>query len=202
MDETIANILKTASSNPDYQQIANYLMSRRSYPEIAYMNKPSSNYGTFTSQGMFGNANIPQRGIVSINRNASTVDPNLVAPTLVHELTHASETQLYKQYNEIKGKSNKTDVERQFIENFTKIMGAKATEQASAINPEFTKNNTAYRTRGDEALAFALANVNYPNSPSEQNAPSHIDPTIATQLMLLLEQAQRVQNQQPTSQGR
>jgi hypothetical protein len=202
MDQTIANILKVASNNPDYQQIANYLMSRRSYPEIAYMNKPSSNYGTFTTQGMFGTANIPQRGIVSLNRNASTVNPDMVAPTLTHELTHAAETQLYRQYNELKAKSNKSDIERQFMENFDKILGSKVTEQASAIQPEYTKNRSAYRTRGDEALAFALENVNYPNAPSDNSAPAHIDPTIATQLMLLLEQAQRVQNQQPASQGR
>lgn len=202
MDQTIANILRAASNNPDYQQIANYLMSRRSFPEIAYMDKPSSNYGTFTTQGMFGTANIPQRGIVNINRNASTVNPDLVAPTLAHELTHAAETQLYRQYNEIKAKPNKTDIDRQFMDNFDKILGSKVTEQASAIQPEYTKNKTFYRTRGDEALAFALENVNYPNAPSDNAAPPHIDPTIATQLMLLLEQAQRVQNQQPASQGR
>ena len=202
MDQSIVNILRAASNNPDYQQIANYLMSRRSYPEISYMNKPSSNYGTFTTQGLFGNANVPKRGVVSLNRNASVANPELVAPTLTHELTHAAETQLYRQYNELKAKSNKSDIERQFMDNFEKILGSKVTEQASAIQPEYTKNRTAYRTRGDEALAFALQNVNYPNSPSDNYAPEHIDPTIATQLMLLLEQAQRVQNQQPASQGR
>ena len=202
MDQTIANILRSASNNPDYQQIANYLMSRRSFPEIAYMNKPSSNFGTFKSQSLFGNANVPQRGVISLNRNASTVNPDLIAPTLTHELTHAVETQLYKQFNEIKAKSNKSEIERQFIDNFSKIMGNKVTEQSSAIQPEYTKENVGYRTRGDEGLAFALQYANYPDAPSAQSAPQHIDPTIATQLMLLLDQAQRVQNQQPASQGR
>jgi hypothetical protein len=202
MDQTITNILKLASENPDYQSIANYLMSRRAFPEIGYMAGPSKSYGTFTAPSLFGNPNIPERGRISLPINTNTTNPQDVVPTVLHELTHATQTQLYKQYNEIKNKKEKTDLDKQFMENFDKIMGAKPTEQIAKFSPEFAKNKVDYRSRGDEALSFALENANYPNQVSGWNVPANVDPTLATQIMLLLEQAQRTQNQQPPSQGR
>jgi hypothetical protein len=200
MDETLARILKLASDNPDYQSIANYLMSRRAYPSFQYMPVASNAYGSFTAPGLF--SNVPDRGIVNLPRNTITTNPADVVPTILHELTHATQHQLYKQYREIKNKKDQSDSEKQFIENFDKIMGAKPTEQIAKFSPEFAKKEVGYRSRGDEALSHAIENANYPNSITTWSAPSHVDPTLATQVMLLLDQAQRVQNQQPQSQGR
>ena len=166
------------------------------------MSGPSSSYGTFSSPGLFGGINTPPNGVIRLPRNTPTVNPTDVAPTILHELTHATQTQLYQQYNELKNKKNKTDLEKQFMENFDKIMRSQPTEQIAKFSPEFAKNKVDYRSRGDEALSFALENANYANAPSKWSAPPHVDPTLATQMMLLLEQAQRTQNQQPTLQGR
>ena len=68
--------------------------------------------------------------------------------------------------------------------------------------PKFYEQNKDYRAKSGEALAFGLENAAFESPDSNRPAPQHIDPTIATTLMLLLDQAQRVQNQQPQSQGR
>ena len=43
MEPAMTRILQKASENPEYQAIANYLMSRRSFPEMQFNENPSSN---------------------------------------------------------------------------------------------------------------------------------------------------------------
>lgn len=205
MDAVITRILQSASDNPNYQTIANYLMSRRSFPQIQLDPIPSSKYGSFVSPGLFSDGRVPERGIVNINNYSRYQNPADVAPVVAHELTHATERQLIKQYYEIKNKQNKTELDNQFINNFQKIIGSSEPEiknWLTKVSPEFVKEEGDYRAKSNEALAFGLENAIFPNAPTGYKVPTHVDPTIATTLMLLLDQAQRVQNQQPQSQGR
>ena len=96
MDPTITKILQAASDNPEYQAIANYLMSRRAMPDFNLDYMPGK-YGKFTSPGLFSSGKIPERGIVSFNESARQWDPKSMAPTASHEMTHAAEKQLIKQ---------------------------------------------------------------------------------------------------------
>jgi len=203
MDKYLTRLLQLASENPEYKALADYLMSRRSYPEIQYKRDFSNTYGAFEYPGLF--SDMQKRGVVKLNADPAITGAEYVAPTLTHELTHATKNQLVKQYLEIRKKSNKTDLEKQFIDSFQKIMGENAmgiAKQIQQMSPEFAKKESDYRATSTEGLAFALQNSAYPKYPLARNAPPHVDPTIATQLMLLLEQAQKVQNQQPQSQGR
>jgi len=205
MDAVITRILQKASDNPDYQTIANYLMSRRAFPQMQLDPVPSSKLGSFSAPGLFSDGRVPERGIVNINNYSRYQNPADVAPVVAHELTHATERQLIKQYYEIKNKQNKTELDNQFLNNFQKIIGSSEPEiknWLSKVSPEFVKEEGDYRAKSNEALAFGLENSIFPNVVSSYKVPSHVDPTIATSLMLLLDQAQRVQEQKPQSQGR
>ena len=204
MDAALTRILQSASDNPEYQNIANYLMSRRSMPEMQ-LGYIGSNLGRFTSQGLFGGQNVPKRGVITINDYSRYQNPNDVAPILAHEMTHAAEKQLINQYYQIKSKPEKTDLENQFLANFQKIIGSGEPELKNwlkKVEPGFVEKEGGYRAKSNEALAFGLENSAFRNAPNDRPGPAHSDPTIATALMLLLDQAQRVQSQQPQSQGR
>ena len=204
MDPTIARILQKAADNNEYQQLANYLISRRSMPDFNLGYMPGF-YAKFISPGLFTSGKVPERGIISINQGAESWNPESMAPTMVHEMSHAAERQMIKQYYEIKKKLNKTELENQFLNNFQKIIGSNEPEISNwlkKVSPEFYEENKGYRAKSGEALAFGLENSAFESPPSNRPAPQHIDPTIATTLMLLLDQAQRVQNQNIAPQGR
>lgn len=199
MDPTITKILQAASTNPEYKAIADYLMARRAMPAFNLDYMPGT-YGKFISPGLFSSGMIPERGVVSINESAKTWNPEAMSPTMVHEMTHATERQLIKQYYETKQKQNKTDLDRQFMDNFQKIIGSSEPEIANwlkKVSPAFYEENKGYRAKSNEALAFGVENAAFKAPDSDRPAPQHIDPTIATQFQLLLDQAQRLQNQQP-----
>jgi len=199
MDQTLTKILQEASNNPDYQAIANYLMSRRAMPNIQYGGKPDV-YGSFTPQSLFNQQY--RHGNLTINPNAANVPAKEVAPVLQHEMTHAAYNQLFYQADALrKSKEPKTPEEKRFLENFDKITKG-VPDQIKAFDASWQEKNKGYRATSDEALAFALQNASNPNYKEGWNAPSHVDPTLATQMMLLLDQAQRLQDLKPQSQGR
>jgi len=205
MDAALTKILQKASDNPEYQTLANYLMSRRSMPQMQREFLGDNTLGSFVTPGLFSSGKVPDRGILKVNRFSEYQDPNTVVPTVTHEMTHAAERQLIKQYYEVKAKKDKSELETQFMDNFQKIIGSSKPEIANwlkSVAPEYAKQGEGYRSTSTEGLAFGLQNAAFANTGSQRFAPEHIDPTIATSLMLLLDQAQRVQNQQPASQGR
>lgn len=196
MDQALIKILQSASDNPEYQAIANYLMARRAMPAMQLGG--TNSYGSFVVPGLFSSGLIPDRGVVRLNQGYVNASPIEGAATLTHESTHAAERQLIKQYYELKDKPNKTELEQQFLGNFQKIIGSSNPEIKNWLQqvvPEFAKNKADYRAKSNEALAFGVENSSF-NDPIS-SAPAHIDPTIATQFMLLLDQAKRVQDQQP-----
>lgn len=197
MDQSFIDILKKASENPEYQAIVNYLMSRRQMPEMTYGGNPKD-FGQFQYPSLF--SDVGSRGRLYMNPNAAGANPADTAPVLQHEMTHGAFQQLYNQVREIKNQKSKSELEKQFLDNFDKVF-TKAPQQIQALNPEWAKKNNSYRSRTDEAMAFGVANASNPQK-ADWTAPSHIDPTLATQFMLLLDQAQRIQDQRPQSQGR
>jgi len=205
MDAALTRILQKASDNPEYQMLANYLMSRRAMPEMQREFLGENTLGSFVTPGLFSSGKVPDRGILKVNRFSEYQNPSTVVPTVTHEMTHAAERQMIKQYYEVKKKRNKNELESQFIDNFQKLIGSSKPEISNwlkSVAPNYAKQGEGYRSTSTEALAFGLQNAAFPNTGSERYAPEHIDPTIATSFMLLLDQAQRVQNQQPASQGR
>ena len=205
MDAALTRILQKASDNPEYQALANYLMSRRAMPQMQREYLGDNTLGSFVTPGLFSSGKVPDTGILKINRFSEYQNPTGVVPTMTHEMTHAAERQMIKQYYEVKKKRDKNELESKFIDNFQKIIGSSKPEISNwlkSVAPDFAKQGEGYRSTSTEGLAFGLQNAAFPNTESQRYAPEHIDPTIATSLMLLLDQAQRVQNQQPAAQGR
>lgn len=204
MDPVLVKILQEATNNPQYQAIANYLMARRSMPDFNLGYMPGY-MGKFISPGLFTSGTVPERGIVSINEGAKQWDPKAMASTATHEMTHAAEKQLIKQYYEIKKKTGKTELEKQFLDNFQKIIGSSEPQISNWIKqvaPDFANKESGYRSTAKEGLSFGVENSSFQTPDEGRNAPPHVDPTIATVFNLLLDQAQRVQDEQKQSQGR
>jgi len=109
MDAALTKILQKASDNPEYQALANYLMSRRAMPQMQREYLGDNTLGSFVTPGFLSSGSVPERGILKINRFSEYQNPNDVVPTMTHEMTHATERQLIKQYYEVKKKRNKNE---------------------------------------------------------------------------------------------
>jgi len=120
MDAALVKILQKASDNPEYQTLANYLMSRRSMPQMQREFLGDNTFGSFVTPGLFSSGKVPDRGILKINRFSEYQDPNTVVPTVTHEMTHAAERQLIKQYYEVKAKKIKMNLKHNLLIIFRK----------------------------------------------------------------------------------
>ena len=168
-------------------------------PNIQYGGRPDV-FGTFTPQSLFNQQY--RHGNLTINPNAAAVPPQEVAPVAQHEMTHAVYNQLFYQADALrKSKEPKTEAEKRFLDTFDKITKG-VPDQIKAMDASYQEKNKNYRANTDESLAFALQNASNPTYKEGWNAPTHVDPTLATQLMILLDQAQNLQNKKPQSQGR
>ena len=135
-------------------------------------------------------------GAYSPSKNAIRVHPRTGPETVTHELTHAVQSALLKQF------MNSSD--SQFKDMWKKSNstggGPKGTVERLApgkIAEMQSKNDWGkYRTTDDELQAFGveLAAHNYPTAA---RMPSHVDPTIATELMLLVDTALRSMKTDP-----
>ena len=73
--------------------------------------------------------------------------------------------------------------------------GEKAVDTARSFAPAWTDNpvNAAYRSSPRELQAFGVGMSPQPDARYEVRAPLHVDPTIATEFMILLDAAIRNQ---------
>ena len=194
-----------ARQKPQYEQLMEYLSLRRSVPpqKMGYL---GGDQGMYERNGPLS-SELPRTGVITIDR------ANGDANTLVHELTHAAAAQLTSQYSEsprsalnFRKKANPT----QFTDAFDKIMlGEYGKEmapvaQAAAFNPAWVAANRDYRATAGELLGFAMGNsapVGVERNPASK-VPLHLDATLATQMMILLDLATRAEKAKPQSQGR
>ena len=194
-----------ARQKPQYEQLMEYLSLRRSVPpqRMGYL---GDDQGLYERNGPLSNK-LPRTGVITIDR------ANGDANTLVHELTHAAAAQLTNQYSEsprsalnFRKKANPT----QFTDAFDKIMlgeygkGMAPVAQAATFNPAWTTANRDYRATAGELLGFAMGNsapVGVERNPASK-VPLHLDATLATQMMILLDLATRAEKAKPQSQGR
>ena len=194
-----------ARQKPQYEQLMEYLSLRRSVPpqKMGYLGRDQ---GLYERNGPFS-SELPRTGVITIDR--ATGDAN----TLVHELTHAAAAQLTSQYAEAPNdffdflqKANPT----QFTDAFQKIMlgergkAMAPVQQAYTLGPEWTAKNKDYRSTSGELFGFAMGNsepIGVERNPAS-TVPKHLDATLATQFMILLDLATREEKKKPQSQGR
>lgn len=204
-EDPVIATMKEAGKVPEYQQMMDYLMARRQVPEIksAYLGEAVG--GLFQFGG-----NLQSRGSIKVGEGQA-VD------TLVHEVTHAAERQIVKQYHEEKyprdilfsrGKNQFIDAYEKLSYNPDALRDAPekvpAKQLMNLIDKDWTKKAENYRSTVSEATAFAVENVSNPklDPTSITRAPAHIDSTLATEFLILLDLAQRGQKTRPASQGR
>jgi hypothetical protein len=164
-----------------YQALEKYLKSRDEMPSIKTSDRmPDDMYGMFTSDNL---------GIGSGTVKISNKTPKAaLASVLTHEVTHAADRQMTQQAIEqgMFGKSN------QYTEAYKKLVGPESrnrTELARTLKPEWADDNRYYRSSPKEIAAHGVGAFAGPNL--QTRAPRHVDATAATELMVLMDLAQR-----------
>ena len=204
MDREMTGILREAIKNPLYRQLAEYLTARRAMPDMKTGYLTDGTNGEFiTSNGT--DPKISPAGLVKLRYG----NPSEAATsTLVHELTHAAARQMAYQ----KGEQQRAKLPNTQLANaYAKLMfegnffGASSEPQRDMINTlpggkEFMRKGANYRTTDTELPAFAVGNTQ--NAAPHWPAPAHIDPTVATEFMILLDAAMRDMKANPGPQGR
>ena len=185
MDEALQKaVLAKVQQTPIGQQIVQYLLARKSLPQ--FKETYTGDRGSFDYNTWAGNE-LPPQGRVSL-RGGAEAD----ASTMLHELTHAADRQLAEQYFEIpRGQRNS-----QFAQGFEKL-SLNSTEKgrsarnmvAQALAGNWAKERQEYRASSPELAAFGVGNSAAP--PGVNRGPLHVDPTMATEMAILLELASR-----------
>jgi len=201
--ERLVDLTLQAKEKPQYQQLMEYLSLRRSVPPTKFAYLGEDTHGMYERNSVFGKE-LPRTGVITMNRGAD-------ANTFVHELTHAASAQLSNQYAETPSYFGDPIKPTQFTDAFQKIMlGVRGksmapTQQAEVMNPEWVAKNRDYRSTASELLGFAMGNsapvAGMARNP-ESKVPQHLDATLATQMMILLDLAARAEKAKPQSQGR
>lgn len=166
--------------NPDdiLQLFHEYLIANNAMPTVE--NDPKIGY----------------EGAYSPSRNAIRLHPRTGQETVTHEMTHAVQQALLKQFMN----SSDSQFKEMWKNSISAGGGPKGTVERLApgkIAELQNKNDWGkYRTTDDELQAFGveLAAHNYPTAA---RMPQHVDPTIATELMLLVDTALRSMKTDP-----
>jgi len=189
--EQLVRTLQAAEQNTPYRVVLNYLRERGAIPPIRQGVRISS-LGSFATGG-----DLPPTGVVNLG-----YAPKL--NTITHEMTHAAQRQLPRQY--YSHRTETTPESRQFRDAYEKIdfNPAKSFRDParyplrnfiSRLAPDWFKSNLDYRTTEVELPAFAVGNASSMEAKepvsSYEPPPPHIDPTIATQMLMLLDLATR-----------
>jgi hypothetical protein len=194
-------LLRQSAEYPQYGELVGYLSARRMMPPIS-MGGTGSASGLFESNSIFG-SELPKTGVVKVGYNSGP-------STVVHELTHAADTQISSQYYELKNKrGNLTPAERQFMQAFEKLAynpfgrGDKALPRralAEKLDPAWAKKHSDYRATNRELPAWGMGATVTPDDA--YNRPLHLDPTMATEFSVLLDMARKLQKSQPVTDKR
>lgn len=151
-----------------------YLSGRGAAPKISY--------APLLQEGVLG-----QR---SKSTGDITIDPRVGPGVLSHELTHSAQSEMRTQA--VQNPAFKKIYDQLYG---ARGSGEKAVETARSLAPAWTDNlvNAAYRSSPRELQAFGVGMSPQPDTRYEVRAPLHVDPTLATEFMILLDAAIRNQ---------
>ena len=190
-DDKIRLMRQIASEQPQYQELADYLMARSAMPPVKEGYLPADTNAQYSRNSFFG-SELPATGEVTINYG--TNDPR----SLIHELTHAAHYQMGRQYRQQDVKD--AEAKQRFKDAYDRLL--RTNEQgpggmfaaptvfqteamASRLAPDWAKQNSRYRSSVSELPAFAMGNQ------GARGAPAHVDPTLSTEFRVLLDMALR-----------
>lgn len=147
-------------------------------------------------------------GTYTPSENAVRVHPNSGLSTLMHEMTHAGDNALELQYYDRPTSWSKSDTPTYFTDAYDKLKGRNAAsgfatrrgELANKINPDWYKKNLDYRSTENELAGFAGGRT-IREEDKKYNVPDHIDATLATEMMILMDLAKRKDTPFPKQPG-
>jgi len=187
-DALLAKIISQAVSNTEYEALQQYLKLAKATPKIqtedlSYLGEDVSGiYRQVSPNGKFEKS-------ISLDKFTSARNVPAATGTLIHELTHAADVALDTQV--------RTTDNKQLIDAYSKLAldlsspykpASKQREQLAAKLNHKSEVDT-YRTSNDELAAFGVGNSS--GKPSTQPGSAHLDSTMATEFMLLLDLALR-----------
>ncbi len=164
------------------QDLYEYLLSRQRLPKVK------------TAGNMVDHV----RGVWEPDDNRIWLQPWAGNSTLTHEMAHAADTSLEKQYFDRETKWSKPTTPTYFTDAFEKLKGATAANNfkspreamAQRMAPEWFKKNAGYRATNNELGGWAAGRQASSSEP-EWSPPNHLDSTLATELAILMELARR-----------
>lgn len=175
-----------------YQAMLQYLEGRKATPQLQTANLRDGVGGSFEYDTAFGKG-LPPEGVVFVNEGRSDRTEQGIRRTLAHELAHATDRQLAEQYFSLPKGARGAD---QFGDAFQKLVldseGGRSSRNRYAgrlAGEPWAKGNIDYRAGSSELAGFGAGSTEAPNR--DYPAPLHVDPTMATELSILLELAQR-----------
>ena len=178
-------------TSPMYEGLMQYLRSRKAVPQLRVSYLPDGVLGRFEANSAFGKE-LPPEGVLHIGEGTGA-GPSEIRKTLAHELAHAAERQLTNQYFDIPRGERSSN---QFGQAMQKLvigddpkLPARQAQAAKLAGPGWVEKNRGYRASGAELSAFGAGSTEAPNRGNP--APQHVDPTMATELAILLELASR-----------
>jgi len=174
------NKLKQTSLGED---LYNYLYNRQQLPQI------KRTY--YLGDGVSGHYTPSDNTIELLHRAG--------LGTFTHEMGHAADTALDKQYYNRTTSWNKPTESTQFTEAYDKLKGTTANsgyaqnrqEMARRLSKEWLEKNKEYRGSNRELLGWALGNTVEPDQ--QYSPPNHLNTTLATEMAILLDLATREQ---------
>lgn len=205
MDAKISQLMGQAKDIPEYKQMMDYLMARRAVPEMISTKLPPGVKGEF-SYDLWPGGDLQPRGRI-------TTDYSAGVDTLLHEVQHAARRQMEQQYREnsdrfgLFGNSKATPFQEAYEKlqynryGRTRDQADPITSLMKKISPDFVESDPGYRSSPSEAQAFGMGSA-ATGVRSITPAPDHIDTTLASEFLILLDLAMKDQAKKPASQGR
>lgn len=214
-ENKVLAFMKESLTVPEYQQMMNYLMDRRAVPEVKKGALPYNVFGEFATN-VWSRGPLPKAGRVTLGPGAGT-------DTLIHEITHAVERQIIQQYAEDPKRGGPSALlnrlfgdPNQFVDGYEKLVYNAATQTRQGeeqhgdqrsrlmnkMNPDWARQGSEYRSSPGEAVARSVENMTARGGAAFDPGPDHVDATLATEFLIILDLAQREQAKKPQSQGR
>jgi len=205
-DRNLTIIQRLASAYPETKTLLDYLTNRNAVPEKEAKGTMTGATGEF----QYGNTSDMHRTLRVGPAGKIRMQPAANAGTFIHELTHAADLQMDAQYHEDVGKAGRK--ENQFTRAYNRLRFNPSFDQNNRNNfekmvnllaPNFAAEQGDYRASNLEVRAFAVGDSVAPEGKfatpiGRKEIPPHLNATMATEFMILLELANRETIKKPT----
>jgi len=190
----LEKLLAETAKYPQYGEMVDYLNQREMMPPINQVYLSSGTNGRFR-QNVWNSTHLPKTGLIEVKYGAGP-------STVLHELAHATDEQVSRDYRKLKLLGlYLTPEEKRFMTAYEKLSydpkayrndPAKYPRRhlANKLSPKWTKEESDYRSRDDELAGWGMGST--VKRDTEYNPPLHLDPTMATELLILTDLARRV----------